>query len=1440
MSYLPDDMFVAHVSIPGTHDTATAEGWETSTGPSYSTTQNKTLDEQLAGGIRAFDFRPGLTSSKDKLWCNHGIDRTKMTMEDAFNKLTNYLDAHPGEFFVIHLFRGNVYNHTADKPIIGTAFNDTATEEIYNNLFNQFFNEGKFADYIIDYNPRLKVKDVRGKIVVFRRSQIDFANINKAGNLGGWPSDKALWDANVYATAVNASNPAITGVMQVEDISSPNTEELLNVELQSIENLYNYSSTQTVPNDVENPKTYKPFWSMLFTSGAYPSENTAGYLTNATHTNPLFTKLINESEKKGPTGIVFSDWVLTDSHTYSGSTYATMGVDLVKAIWENNFAYAADYILDDEKFTSTPSGEEKVNQFPDGPYFLRNVGTGEYLSAGTTWGTHAALNKNGIRVSFNYDPTEDAYTFSTLTSKFLGWDGSGLYVDWGSGEPLSLKKLGNGKYAFVATLDGKERGLCAEPAEGFRDSNWFVNLPIYNAEDPMQQWEVISEAQMLKAAKQIATEDNPVEVTYMVPGHRFIPNDPGNDKWVISGKGACVNSSLSGVDTSGDKDFLYRIVSERYQSGTSWFRPVYTDPDQSNSKYVVAQTVEGLYPGKYYMTANVVTNNTGVKFIAGGKEADLSKATTTNATLAATAALDLFRGDNATDYVVRIDGIEVGEDGKLEIKVDNNNGANPYAHVFCFDNIELYYMGDGTLPDPEPLTENPFDNEQYLMRNVGTGEYLTSGGTWGTHAVTGKYGARITPLFNEEEGKALLTTTYGAPAYLGIQGEFYMDRPEPISYNIYTRGDGKYYFATDVNGEQMSLTAEAAGVDYADGIKNVVNPRAIEFDNPMHQWEMIPVSSLTKDIKLIATPENPVDLTVLVHGHSILVNDKENDAWVVSGMAAGSLFNPNNAKYEKWGSNNENDKEWVYRHYATSRTNNKFVSTQTVEGLPDGVYTLTANIATSSDAIKFLAGGIEADLSGVKVSNTGMTAEDAVKLFRNENEKYTVTIDNIIVGEDGKLELKIDNANGLSSAYSFALKNVRLYYKGFIPAESKFEADTHYFLRNVGTGKYLRAGSAWGTQATLSDDVDGIRITPEHNNLLDTYKLRTSYSNNGLGYNGDGDFYTDFATVHSFTIDEVSDGVYTLSVNRDGAKEYFTAVVLESGAVTNDYAYTIVRSLPFNEGDEMQHWNMISEAEMVANASQAATKDAPADMTFKIRGHRFDKVDNDTETCWTFENEGVNVSKVKSGLDDNWNKQDFVMHFSSRAASGNAFSFAQTVEGLPDGIYTFTCNYVASSSEIALTVGNQTADVTNSLTANASLSALDAYNLFRTANSASNEEEPAPAARAARDGVAHLVTVNDIEVGPDGKLNIKLANENDTHPAFMAALDNLKLYYLGTKDAVTSVDEVMVSEDEIVEVYNLAGMLVKSNVKASEALRGLDKGFYILRSASASVKVYNK
>ena len=88
MSYLPDELYVAHVSIPGTHDTATGHEWDSSLGKSMSTTQVATIDEQLAGGIRAFDFRPGLKTNsetnEDYLVCAHGTTYLKLRHSRSF------------------------------------------------------------------------------------------------------------------------------------------------------------------------------------------------------------------------------------------------------------------------------------------------------------------------------------------------------------------------------------------------------------------------------------------------------------------------------------------------------------------------------------------------------------------------------------------------------------------------------------------------------------------------------------------------------------------------------------------------------------------------------------------------------------------------------------------------------------------------------------------------------------------------------------------------------------------------------------------------------------------------------------------------------------------------------------------------------------------------------------------------------------------------------------------------------------------------------------------------------------------------------------------------------------------------------------------------------------------------------------------------------------
>lgn len=111
MADLPDNMFVAHVSIPGAHDFATGEGkWVTKsagTGPLNSTCQSATMDELLAGGLRGLDIRPGCFKpvlGKRKLYLCHGTDIIDVEFITGMVKLADYLTKHSTEFFVMHNF----------------------------------------------------------------------------------------------------------------------------------------------------------------------------------------------------------------------------------------------------------------------------------------------------------------------------------------------------------------------------------------------------------------------------------------------------------------------------------------------------------------------------------------------------------------------------------------------------------------------------------------------------------------------------------------------------------------------------------------------------------------------------------------------------------------------------------------------------------------------------------------------------------------------------------------------------------------------------------------------------------------------------------------------------------------------------------------------------------------------------------------------------------------------------------------------------------------------------------------------------------------------------------------------------------------------------------------------------------------------------------------
>ena len=63
--------------------------------------------------------------------------------------------------------------------------------------------------------------------------------------------------------------------------------------------------------------------------------------------------------------------------------------------------------------------------------------------------------------------------------------------------------------------------------------------------------------------------------------------------------------------------------------------------------------------------------------------------------------------------------------------------------------------------------------------------------------------------------------------------------------------------------------------------------------------------------------------------------------------------------------------------------------------------------------------------------------------------------------------------------------------------------------------------------------------------------------------------------------------------------------------------------------------------------------------------------------------------------------------------------------------------------------------------------------------------------------------------------------------------DNFRLYYKPELDAVF---EIGIDPEAFVNVYTTDGTIVKANVKASDATRGLDKGIYIIGNRKITVK----
>lgn len=314
MKHIPGSTYVCHMSIPGTHDTATGEGFTLLAYALSAQTQDKTIVEQINSGIRAIDLRPAVKSGTLK--CCHGIAETTKTVESAIDDLKNFLEAHPTEFFIIHMLK-------ADDS-------DNYKTQIYN-----LFNQNKYAGLFINFRRDLTVDDMRGKILVFNRNED--APIPYGGDLIWWHEQGYNTSENRFEDAfVRSYNPSGEGYgrLYTQDVAQTDGNNL-NIKIEQINKLIDYSVT-TNPRYPDECEWFFNFASAYSASTSSPE----AYADNADDTNPTILNKIRE--KQGPTGIVLMDWAGNESREYGTikkTTYNMLSQSLTYALIENNFMY---------------------------------------------------------------------------------------------------------------------------------------------------------------------------------------------------------------------------------------------------------------------------------------------------------------------------------------------------------------------------------------------------------------------------------------------------------------------------------------------------------------------------------------------------------------------------------------------------------------------------------------------------------------------------------------------------------------------------------------------------------------------------------------------------------------------------------------------------------------------------------------------------------------------------------------------------------------------------------------------------------------------------------------------------------------------------------------------------------------------------------------------
>lgn len=320
MTNLRDDVYVQQLSIPGTHDSGTGEGFVSSFFDGFARTQDLSLQEQWDSGIRAFDLRPTAvqTASGERyLKIFHGIVETKIRFDEALRQICGQVTENPGEFAIV------IMRHETDGEKSGVG-------NLWEVLMDSCLNAEEFSDKLIDFRNDLTVGDMRGKVLVLSRdSYLDNKRL-VGGFLTNWSHSANITDQK--KTRANGKGAYAAKIpFYVQDFYDC-TSGKLETKLATLQTMFEEAAKALSRNNKLRT------WAVNHTSGYTRSASVTGNRENAVSTHKTALDYLSACEPGSPTGIVMMDFAGVDK---SGD-YDVQSLALTQALIANNKPYEAD------------------------------------------------------------------------------------------------------------------------------------------------------------------------------------------------------------------------------------------------------------------------------------------------------------------------------------------------------------------------------------------------------------------------------------------------------------------------------------------------------------------------------------------------------------------------------------------------------------------------------------------------------------------------------------------------------------------------------------------------------------------------------------------------------------------------------------------------------------------------------------------------------------------------------------------------------------------------------------------------------------------------------------------------------------------------------------------------------------------------------------------